>query len=160
MSIGFAILVSLGVCVISAILEGVFAGRNVKQYFARLRHPSYALPLWGWYVIGGFYYVIFGVVLYRILRQEGNATARNIALALLLLMMSVNAFWNYVFFRVRNLFVSFFAFTPYLFFAVALFVFLLQFDRIAAWLILLYLLYLIYAASWGYRLWILNRSSN
>lgn len=160
MSIGFAILISLGICVISAILEGVLAGKNVKQYLAGLRRPSYSIPLWGWFAIGGLYYVIYCVVLYRILRHEGDATLRNIALTLLLLIMSVNAFWNYVFFRARNLFLSFFAFAPYPIFAVALFVCLVQFDQTAAGLVLLYLLYLVYATWWGYRLWNLNRSSN
>ena len=71
MSIGFAILISFGVCVISAILEGVLAGKNVRQYLASLRRPRYAIPLWGWFTIGGLYYVICFVVLYRLLRHEG-----------------------------------------------------------------------------------------
>lgn len=159
MSIGYAILLSLGICAASAILEGVLAGRNVKQYLAGLRSPSYALPLWAWFVIGGLYYVIWGVVLYRMLRHEGGTSIRNIAFALLLLMMGINAFWNYVFFRAGNLFVSFLAFTPYIVFAIALFVCLMQLDQLAACLILLYMLYLVYATQWAYRLWQLNRSA-
>ena len=159
MSVGLAILVTLGICALSASLEGLLAGKNVKRYLAELRRPSYALPLWAWYVIGGLYYVIWGVVLYRMLRHEGGTTIRNIALALLLLMMGINAFWNYIFFRLGNLFLSFFAFPPYLIFAIALFVSLIQLDQLAACFILLYMLYLVYATQWSYRLWQLNRSA-
>ncbi len=36
MSVTSAILISLGICVLSAILEGVLAGKNVKSFFAKL----------------------------------------------------------------------------------------------------------------------------
>lgn len=160
MSIGLAIVMSLGICALSAALEGIFAGTHVKQYFAELRRPSYAIPLWGWYVIGALYYVICFIVLYRMFRHEGEVTVRNISMALLFVMMFVNAFWNYVFFRLRNFFMSVFAFLPYLGIALALFICLLRFDEVAAWLVLLYLLYLLYATSWAYRLWRLNRTFN
>ena len=139
-------------------MEGVLAGKNVKQSLASLRHPTYSPPLWAWYVIGGLYYVICCVVLYRMFRHTGESSVRNIAVVLLLSLMSVNVIWNYVFFRARNLFVSVFAFSPYLIFAVALFICLLQFDVTSALFILLYLLYLVYASTWAYRLWTLNRS--
>jgi hypothetical protein len=52
MSASYAILVSLGACVIAAALEGVCAGRNVKSFFATLRFPPFSAPLWVWSIIG------------------------------------------------------------------------------------------------------------
>ena len=49
---------SLGVCAISVALEAVFAGGGIKQRLAELRAPRFVPPLWGWVVIGAFYYVI------------------------------------------------------------------------------------------------------
>ncbi len=153
-----AILISLGICVTSAVLEGLFAGKNVKSFFAKLRFPSYSIPLWGWYIIGALYYVVCFFILYRIFTRSEASSTRYVALTLLLVMMSVNAFWNYVFFRAQNLFLSFVAFAFYPLIALALFISLLQFDRTAAWFLVPYLLYLIYAAYWGYGLWKLNPS--
>ncbi len=47
---------------------------------------------------------------------------------------------------------------PYALAALVLFALLLRLDRIAAWWLLPYLLYLPYAGIWGYRLWKLNPS--
>jgi len=159
-SISLAIFVSLGICVLAAALEGVFAGKNVRLVFAKLRFPSYSAPLWVWYIVGVIYYVICFFILYRIFRHHGDTSTKHVALTLLAVMMSVNAFWNYVFFRAQNLFLSFFAFAFYPFIAVALFIFLLQFEEIAAWSLVPYFVYLLYAVWWGYGLWKLNSRPN
>jgi translocator protein len=160
MSIVLAVLITLAICVVSAILEGLMAGGNVKQYFARLQQPRYAVSLKAWYAIGALYYVVCGVVLYRMLRHPENTDIRIIAFALIVAMMSANAVWNYIFFRARNLFISFLAFGPYIVVTLSLIFALSRFDQIAASLICLYLLYLVYAITWSYRLWNLNRANH
>lgn len=45
MSTGYAVLMSVGVCVLAAALEGLCAGRNVKAFYAELRFPRYSAPL-------------------------------------------------------------------------------------------------------------------
>lgn len=155
MSVNTAILISLGICAVSAMLEGICAGKNGKQYLMALRLPSYSVPFWGWYIIGVLYYVVCFVSLYRILRHD-SSTIRTLALVLILIMMSINALWNYIFFRARNLFLSFIVFIPYNVIAIALFICLMLFDRVAAFSLLPYLIYLIYANLWGYGAWKLN----
>lgn len=160
MSILFAILISIAICIVSAVLEGVMAGGNVKQYFATLRQPRYAISLKGWYAIGVIYYLVCGVALYRMLRYDGDVSHRNVAFLVLILMMIANAVWNYIFFRSRNLFVGLIAFGPYIVITLALIITLARFDRISAALVFVYSLYLIYATLWAYSLWRLNRNGN
>lgn len=156
MSLLSAIFTSLGVCILAALLEGVCAGKNVKSYFAELRWPSYSAPLWVWYGIGGIYYLIFFFVTYRLLRLNSGSALKPAVLSLILFMMVVNALWNYVFFRARNLFLAFVGASLFPILDIALFVCLFQLDRIAAWSLVPYLLYRIYALWWGYGLWKLN----
>ena len=61
-----AILFSLAICALGAALEGLFAGSGIRQRLATVRSPSYAVPFWGWMVIGALYYVICFAVLYRL----------------------------------------------------------------------------------------------
>ena len=72
--------------------------------------------------------------------------------------MFINALWNYFFFRTRNLFHAYLLGLLYSAIAVSLFLLLLlRLDRLAAWCLLPYLLYLFcYANLWGYRIWKLN----
>ena len=158
MSTTYAILTSLAICIVSAIFEGIGAGKDVKSFFARLRQPSYAPPVWVWYIIGVVYYVVCFFLAYRILRHEGGESAKYIALAFLLVFMSINAFWNFIFFRFRNMFSAFLVGLPYIPVAIGLFVSLRQFDRVAAFVFLPYLFYLVYATWLGYQNWQLNKN--
>lgn len=152
----YAILISISVCVFAAALEGVCAGKNVKTFFATLRFPAYSAPLWVWSIIGALYYLIFGFVIYRLLRFEGDYALWYLAVSLILFMMVVNALTNYIIFRARNLRLSFIIGALFPIMDVALFIFLTQLDEVAAWALVPYLLYRIYAVWWGYVLWKLN----
>ena len=148
-----AIVYSLAICALGAALEGLFAGRGIKQRLANLRLPSYAVPFWGWMVIGGLYYLICFTVLYRLFLLPATYL-RSAAFALLGAIMFINAIWNYFFFRTRNLFYAYLLGLPYNAIALSLFLLLvLQVDRLSAWCFLPYIIYLFYANIWGYRIW-------
>ncbi len=159
MSTLYAILISLAACIAAAVLEGWCAGKNVRSYFAKLRFPPYSAPLLVWYIIGGLYYVLFFFLIYRILRHDGDTVLRNTALIFILFMMVANGLWNYVFFRSRNLRLSFISSSLAPIFDIALFVLLVQLDRLGTLAIVPYLLYRVYALWWGYRLWKFNRQA-
>ena len=152
----YAILISFGVCAVAAALEGACAGKNVKSFFATLRFPRYSAPLWVWTIIGGIYYLIFFFVIYRLLRTNNDATLWYVALTLVSFMMIVNALTNYVIFRAHDLRLSFLIGALFPVMDIALFICLTQLDKLAAWSLVPYLLYRIYAVWWGYGVMKLN----
>jgi tryptophan-rich sensory protein len=154
----YALLISIGVCVLTAALEGACAGKNVKSYFATLRSPSYAAPLWVWYIIGVGYYATFFFILFRILKLHTDSRLKLVTLSLVLFMMMANALWNYVFFRARKLFLAFVTGSAAPVFDAALLICLVGLDSVAAWSLVPYLLYRLYAVYWGYALWKENRA--
>ena len=97
------------------------------------------------------------VLLYRLLGSTRSSGAFRAAFFLLLALMVANALWGWLFFRRKDLWASFLAFIPYSLIAVALAAVLMFIDRTAALLLTPYLLYLVYALWWSYRLWSLNR---
>ena len=149
-------LLCLIICIAAAVLEGVLAGGGVRQRLASLRMPPYSPPFAVWVVIGLVYYAICFAVLYRLLSMPGVVPLRQWAVMLFGSVMLINALWNYFFFRTRNLFHAFVIGFPYSLIALVLFLLLLRFDRVAAFCLLPYLFYLIYANGWGYYLWKLN----
>jgi tryptophan-rich sensory protein len=153
-----ALIYSLIICAVGVALEGLFAGGGIKQRLAELRLPRYAVPFWGWVIIGVLYYVICFALLYRLFRLPPSLL-RSAALALIGAMMFINALWNYFFFRTRNLFHAFLLGLPYSLIAFALLAVFLRIDPPAAVWLSPYLLYLFYATVWGYRTWKLNPSS-
>jgi len=128
----------------------------VKSFFATLRFPRYSAPLWVWTIIGGIYYFIFFFIIYRLLRTNSDSTFWYVALTLVSFMMIVNALTNYVIFRARDLRLSFLIGALFPLMDIALFICLTQVDKLAAWSLVPYLLYRIYAVWWGYGLMKLN----
>ena len=152
-----AAIISIAICFGAAAFEGLCAGKNVKGFFATLKWPRLSPPLWIWYVIGFVYYATFWFVLFRVLRAE-SSRLRIFALILIPLMMILNGLWNYLFFRERNLFLSFTGAMIAPIPDVVLLLCLLQLDRTAAWALVPYLIYRLYSLWWGYGLWKLNRA--
>lgn len=157
MSVGSAIFISVVVCLLAASLEGLCAGKNVKSFYSELNFPRYSAPLWVWTIIGGVYYIIFWLVLYRLLLIESRSRLWVAAFTLILFMMIVNALTNYVIFRARNITLSFVITCIFPFMDVALFISLLRLDQPAAFSLIPYLLYRVYSLWWGYGLWKLNQ---
>jgi len=151
----YPLFAALAICLLAALLEGLLSGKEPRQRFKQLRLPRFSPPFWAWILFGAFYYLLCFGILYRIFISPVT-TSGWIALLILLGLMSLNAAWNWVFFRAKNLLLSFIAFIPYGALALLLFVFLLRFDRVSAWFVSPYLGYLIYATFWGYKLWKLN----
>lgn len=150
------ILYSVAFCIVAAGLEGYCAGGSIRQRLVDLRQPRFVPPFWGWIVIGALYYVICFAVLYRLFLLP-RSSGRMAAFALIGTFMFINALWNYFFFRTRNLWHAFVLGIAYNVIALALFsLLLIRVDRVAAWCLSPYLLYLFYANSWGYRTWKLN----
>ncbi|HXV14182.1 MAG TPA: tryptophan-rich sensory protein [Candidatus Krumholzibacteria bacterium] len=149
-------ILALIICMVSAVLEGVMAGRGVRSRFRELRLPSYSPPMKVWSVIGIAYYLICYVILYRLLGAGVSGQRHQAAFLLLMVLMVVNAGWGYLFFRRKDLRASFLVFVPYGALALVLAFLLAGIDRASALLLILYLGYLAYAAWWAYRVWRLN----
>ena len=160
MSATYAALISTGICLGAAALEGVCAGKNVSAYFAKLKWPRYAAPLWVWYIIGALYYAIFFFVMFRLLRLEEDSILKTATFALILFMMVANGLWNYVFFRAQNLFAGFISGSLAPILDLGLFICLIKLDKTAAWAFVPYLIYRLYAVWWGYGLWKMNRPAS
>ena len=150
------ILTAVAICLATAALEGICAGTKVKPFFASLRFPRFSAPLWVWSIIGACYYLIFGYVLYRVLRLDHTSGLKSVTIALVVAMMMINAVTNYVIFRARDLKRAFVIGAIFPFFDVLLLALLLQLDATAAIVLIPYLMYRIYAVYWGYALWKAN----
>lgn len=150
-------LISLGICILAAAAETILAGKQPMKFLATLRQPHFAPPLWLWTIIGVFYYLICFLVLARLLHVESGNMVRPVAIALMLALLAVNAFFNYVLFRMHNLFASLVVFVTYDLIAIALIMSLLLLDKAAALVFIAYPVYLIFANCWAYQLWRLNQ---
>jgi tryptophan-rich sensory protein len=150
-----AAVLTVAICASAAALEGLMAGRGVRQRFGELHMPRLSPSLMVWSAIGAAYYLIYGVVVYRLLLLPPTSL-QVAALVLTVFVLLANAFWNYLFFRVQSLGQSLALSVLYSVIAIALLVLLTQADRVAAWCLSPYVGYLAYANWWGYAVWRAN----
>jgi tryptophan-rich sensory protein len=149
----FAVALSLGM----AIVGGLLTGNQLTEWFATLRKPRLQLPLWGFVCVGLFGYIVDVIIVYRLLTVVPEQTARIIALTALIVVMLYNELWNIVLFRWHNTFAGFLGVLVFLIPLTILQVTLVLVEHVSAWLVLVYLLWVIgYDIPWAYRLWRLN----
>lgn len=80
----------------------------------------------------------------------------SVTLTLTAALLVANASWNWIFFRKKDLWLSFAFFLPYLLLAFSLAVVLHRTRNPLSRWYTLYPLYLVYATWWAYRVWRLN----
>ncbi len=149
----FAVALSLGM----AIVGGLLTGNQLTEWFATLRKPRLQLPLWGFVCVGLFGYIVDVIIAYRLLTVVPEQTDRIIALTALIVVMLYNELWNIVLFRWHNTLAGFLGVLVFLIPLTILQVTLVLVEHVSAWLVLVYLLWVIgYDIPWAYRLWRLN----
>ena len=144
------------VCLAGVGAEALFAGPGVRERLRELRQPRLSPPFAVWMVVGGAYYVICFVLLFRLFRADWSGGVRALALLCLVLLMSLNALWNLYFFRRRDLRGSFVVSVVYGLIALALTVTLSRLGDGSVWVFAPYQIYLVYGAYYGYATWRLN----
>jgi tryptophan-rich sensory protein len=147
---------SVTLCAVTATLEGMCAGGQVRAFFKTLRFPRYAVPLWVWSIIGVGYYVVFGFIVFRLLSTAAPSAFTAPALTLIVIMMVGNALANLVIFRARDLRFSYRIGWIFAALDVVLVAAVIRVDFVAAAPLAPYLLYRVYALWWARAILILN----
>jgi benzodiazapine receptor len=153
------VIVSLGICALAATAEGIFSGKRPMQFLATLRLPRFTPPHWVWVVIGLFHYAICFMVLACLLQMAGATRLYYSAIVLMIVLLGLNAFFNYLLFGLRNLPAAFAVFIPYDLVAVALQICLFRLDNTAGYIFVPYVVYLVFVNAWGYQVWRLNHAT-
>ena len=138
-----ALLKTLGLCLISVIIEAVSATKDGKKWFESLKQPRFALLFPVWYFIGGLYYLICGTIAYRLF-QNGESSHFSLTLLLLILMMLGNALPNFFLFKQKSIRRFYLSGIPFSITLAALYIQLLRVDIFSFWVLFPYIIWLLY----------------
>lgn len=131
-------------------------GSDVGVRYLALERPVWAPPSWLFGVVWPALYLLIGIAAWRVWRAAGRVRAAGIALGLWLAQLVVNAVWPGVFFGLE-------AFGPAIAIILVLDVLVVatiavfaRHDRWAAWLLVPYLVWILYATALNISLQVLN----
>ncbi|SDM17833.1 Tryptophan-rich sensory protein (benzodiazepine receptor homolog) [Catalinimonas alkaloidigena] len=147
---------AIGVCFVLALLGNVFTGDALETWYLPLQKPDFLIPLWAFTAIGLLYYVLFGVVLYRVLTRIQEARVRRQALLLTLAVLVGNEAWNFAFLGMRSTWNGFVGILLFLIPVLWLAWTLRHHERLSGWLVTCYAVWVLYDVLWTYALWQLN----
>ena len=136
-----------------AALEAWLSGPKPFRLLASLKQPRWALPIWGWVIVGGAFYAVmtFGVATMLQAREQGS-----VALVMIIAVMVTDGVWNYLLFRRRRLDLAYWYLFPYTVLVAATTVAVFTIDVLAGGLIATYLAFLAYDFAWTKALGTLN----
>ncbi|TYS68291.1 tryptophan-rich sensory protein [Sutcliffiella horikoshii] len=108
-----SILISISVVFFFAVVGNVFVDDALTVWYANLNKPWYLVPLWIFIIVGIFYYIMSGIILYRQINNISESKLRKIALILTISMLIGNELWNYLFFGLKSTFLGFISLIPF-----------------------------------------------
>ncbi len=150
------LLAFLAIALAAGGIGSLLQGTDVGGRYLAFERPAWAPPSWTFGVVWPILYVLIGVAGWRVWHAAGGIRAAGAALALWAVQLVVNAVWPGVFFGLE-------AFGPAVAVIAVLDVLVVltivafwRIDRIAAWLLVPYLLWILYATALNAALWQLN----
>jgi translocator protein len=151
-----ALSISVGATVGFALVGGALAGDAVTSWYPSLRKSRLVLPLWAFLPVAALYYLMCGVILFRLLARVAPSRERRTALTQLITMMAANEGWNYLMFGRRSPRAGLVGMIGFAGLTISLLRALRRADPRSATLLWPYLAWLGYDLIYAYELWRLN----
>jgi tryptophan-rich sensory protein len=150
------LLVAAALPVLFAVFGTALVGGSGLEWYEGLEKPRFLVPLGIFYLVGALYYVLFAVVVYRVLVRIDDPRGRALSLGLTVGVMLLNELWNFGFFGLRSTLAGFLGILVFLALLTALVAALRRYEGFSVVLLVPYYAWVLYDAAWTYQLWKLN----
>ncbi len=138
---------SLTLCLGVGILEGLVTRPEIPTWYAGLAKPSWTPPPLAFPIAWTLLYTLMAVSFWRLWDLEAHSPARARAIALFLVQLALNALWSPVFFGWHGTRTALAIIIALLVAIAATIIAAFPADRLAAWLLAPYLLWVAYATT-------------
>ncbi|WP_142414699.1 TspO/MBR family protein [Hathewaya massiliensis] len=146
-----SIIITMGTGFISGILT-----KNSMQFYKELKKPIFSPPSFVFPIVWTILYFLMGVALYKILKLKSEGKNVNKALVLFFIQLFLNFLWPIIFFRKRLIFIAFLELILLIIFILFTIIEFYKKDKKAAYLLIPYILWCIFAAVLNFYIWFLN----
>lgn len=145
----------LGLCIVASAL-GAIASINARDFYAELVRPEWAPPGWVFGPVWSTLYLCMAIAVWLVWRTPSVNRARNIALGLFVVQLAVNALWSWLFFAWHMGGAAFVDVVLLWFLIAATIAVFWQFSKVAALLLVPYILWVSFASALNFAVWQAN----
>lgn len=153
----FRLALCLALCASAATLGGLVAAPQIPGWYAALAKPAWTPPNAAFPVVWPALHALIALALWRLLDRAPPSPARGAALAALLANIALNALWPPVFFGLRATGAALVVVLAMIATLTGAIVKAARADRLAAVLLIPYLVWIVYAAALNAAIVVLNR---
>jgi tryptophan-rich sensory protein len=149
-------IISILIAQTAGLIGSAFTMPAISTWYDTLAKPSFTPPAYVFGPAWAVLYTLMGLAAYRIWEKKTSGRGARLALGVYVGQLALNVMWSYAFFGLRSpiaglgiialLWIAIFA-TMILFYRV---------DKNAGWLLVPYIVWVSFAATLNYAVWMLN----
>jgi tryptophan-rich sensory protein len=148
-----ALLFFLFITYIVAYTAYIFTESSVRTWYPTLLKPSFNPPNWAFPVAWSILYTLMAIAIWLVWRVPKES---YLPYYLWALQLFFNFAWSYLFFGIERVDLAFKDIVLLVTFITLTILSFWKYSRVAAWLLVPYLLWVIFAAALNYQIWKLN----
>ncbi len=152
----FKLIIAIIVSELAGIIGSVFTTPSIASWYAGLIKPALNPPPWVFGPVWTTLFLLMGIAAFLVWRKGLDRKDVKIALGIFLGQLVLNTFWSIIFFGLHS---PGSAFVEIIFLWLAILATIIAFARIsklAAWLLIPYILWVSFASYLNFMIWTLN----
>lgn len=152
----FRLVLAVGLCLAVGAVGSLVTAPKIPTWYAALAKPAWTPPDALFPIVWTTLYVLMAVALWRLWQLHGSSPRRRAAIGLWFLQLALNALWSPVFFGLEAVGAALLVILALWLAIAATIVACVRIDRMAAWLLAPYLLWVSYATALNAAILALN----
>lgn len=149
------LIVSVVISQAAGAIGSLFTVQNIPTWYAGLNKPSFNPPNYLFGPVWITLYFMMGIAFFLVWKNSGKFDIKVPAI-LFITQLVLNALWSIIFFGMKNPMLGFFLIIILWVFIVLCVIKFYPVSKIAAWLLIPYLLWVSFASVLNFKLWMLN----
>jgi len=137
--------------------SGFFTISGVESWYQTIQKPSWNPPNWIFGPVWTTLYVMMGIALFLVWKEDTSEELKKIAIALFAVQLTLNFFWSFIFFNQQQPGWALVEIIAMWFFILLTIFAFAQVNKTAAWLLVPYISWVSFASILNYTIWQLNR---
>lgn len=137
--------------------SGFFTVTGVESWYQTIQKPSWNPPNWIFGPVWTTLYVMMGIALFLVWKEDTSEELKKIAIALFAVQLTLNFFWSFIFFNQQQPGWALVEIIAMWFFILLTIFAFAQVNKTAAWLLVPYISWVSFATILNYTIWQLNR---
>jgi benzodiazapine receptor len=153
----FPLLISLVITLAIGIVASIFTRPEIPGWYSSLRKPSFNPPSWVFAPVWTTIYIMIAIAAYLVWQRRESTVNYISAKAIYFVQLALNFSWSIVFFGLHQVFMALVV-IALLWLSILLNIhYFNKYSRVAAWLLLPYLLWVSFASVLNFNIYILNK---